>query len=186
VVDKISLNKGKGGLIELRGNNKKKGPGSSPDKYYGSKDLVIQKTVLAALKNHPRGILASQLAKELNLHHQQMMSILETLVALREAYDFKYGNTKLFFPNGRLNHPISFQDMKIDNKNYSFCEIVQHLNGQKYIFIQEKELDHNNVLEPKGGILLNEIDLDQFIQKLSEFREKLHQRDDNSGFNIIQ
>ena len=162
---RIKLNRGREGLVTLHRGNRKVSV-TTKSKYYMS-DIILQKRILVALKKKkPKGITASQLSKELGVHHQTIMSILETLVALREAYDIKYGGMKVFFPNGKLNYSANFQDVKFRDKTYSFCEIIQYLTGHHYIFIQEKEPDQNNILEPKGGLLLKEDDLDFFIENV--------------------
>lgn len=170
--EKIKLNKGKKGLQEAYESVAKPNPKSVASDTY-LKDVLIQKKVLNELKNFPKGATASQIAKSLGIHHPTAMKVLETLVALREAYDIKYGGLKLFFPNGTLNHPVNFQDIKIDEKVYSFSEIVQYLTGKRYLFIQEKERDDNNLLESKGGLLLKEEELDKFIETLIKFKDEL-------------
>ena len=175
---KIHIERGRKGLMNAK---KKRGESTSIDgitrqQYLKNGNVVLQKKILRILKTFPKGTTASHIARVIDSPHPIVRREMDVLEALREAYSVRIGNVKLFFPNGKLNHYSNFEDVRIGDRLFSFYEIVQHFNGQTYIYIQEKEPDMYRTLEIKGGVIISGDKLAEFIDSLVKFQSTLKSR----------
>lgn len=137
--------------------------GLSPEK----RKRYLRDLLLDILRNNPEGISLSQLKEKLEYDERTISKHLEYIVAIREAYKEKWGHFILYYPNGKILHDKSHEDIKIGNKYYSFVMIS---NGdQNEFYIQEKSIDNLKRTTVTGGLIIPESDIDDFKLNFNEF-----------------
>jgi len=123
------------------------------------------------LDQNPKGVSIPQIVELTGLDKKTVRAHLEFLVAVRDAYKWEYGPRSIvYFPNGRLAHPIIDAPVEIAGRFYTFR--VMEGDFGMLIHIQEK-LCEGNVLTTAGGIVIHKDGLSKFIEELSRIREEI-------------
>lgn len=98
------------------------------------------------------------------------------LVATRQAYKINDSGEGAYHKNGRIVHYRNMDNRAFSDKLYTFFQL-QGLDGNNYIYIQEKEVGKLKSVSVKGGIVVREKDFNRFIDELKNFREEIHIQD---------
>lgn len=140
------------------------------------KKRSIQAMILGILQNNPNGITASQIGHLTNFDHRTILKHLEYLTAIREAYKIEMAqNFIIYYPNGKLMHPIGNMDYQIGDKYYRFSFIKNPLG--EFLYIQERTKDEYNTFIVKGGLIVQK----DFIPELADIMLRLHKEVNNDG-----
>lgn len=130
-----------------------------------------QSIILQILKRNPNGITVKLIEAMTFFDARTIAKHLEYLVAIREAYKNDMGKTAIYFPNGRISHPISIEDIKIGDKYYSFSFIKNPFG--EFLYIQEKNKDIYNVFTVEGGLIIQKEYIDEFRKILEDISKKV-------------
>ena len=135
------------------------------------KKSYVRTILKKILELNPNGVTISQIHNALpyiskaNIWHH-----LETMVATREAYSLEFGKTTVYYPNGRMVHPLSEEDIKVGDKFYAFF-LVRNNFGD-FIYIQEKKKDKLGLSEICGGLIVPLKNCEDFIEILIEIKKQ--------------
>jgi len=122
------------------------------------------------LEQNPKGISIASIVKITGLNKKTVQSHLDFLVAVRDAYKWEYGpKSVVYYPNGRLAHPIIDEPIEIGGRFYTFR--VMDGDFGRLIHIQEKKDEGGNVLTTVGGIVIHREGLSKFIEELEQIEE---------------
>jgi hypothetical protein len=122
------------------------------------------------LSKNPRGVTITQIHAMTKIGKKTIAYHLDFLVATRDAYKWEYGpKSVVYFPNGRLLHPVSVVPIEIGGRYYAFRHIVNEFGD--FIHIQEKKNEGGNVFTTVGGIMVRKDALGKFIDGLKEIFE---------------
>jgi hypothetical protein len=124
------------------------------------------------LDQNPRGVSIPQIVQLTGLDKKTVRSHLEFLVAVRDAYKWEYGPRSIvYYPNGRLAHPIIDAPVEIGGRFYTFR--VMEGDFGTLVHIQEKICESGNVLTTAGGIVVHKEGLSKFIEELTGIEEEI-------------
>ncbi len=122
------------------------------------------------LSKNPRGVTIAQIATLTGISKKTVSHHLEFLVATRDAYKWEYGPRSIvYFPNGRLLHPIADVPIEIGGRFYTFRHIVNEFGD--FIHIQEKKEEGGNIFTTVGGIIIRKNAFKDFIENLNNICE---------------
>jgi hypothetical protein len=156
-------------------------PNESPGMEFYSKNEIEQIDVESrkdyyrmllkqVLEQNPKGISVARISKLTGLNKKTIQSHLDFLVAVRDAYKWEYGpRSVVYYPNGRLAHPIIDEPVEIGGRFYTFR--VMESDFGKLIHIQEKKDEGGNVLTTVGGIVIHKEGLSKFIEELKQIED---------------
>jgi|CXWL01.1.fsa_nt_gi hypothetical protein len=96
------------------------------------------------------------------------------LVATRQAYKLNDA-AGVYHKNGRIVHYKNMERKLFEKRLYTFFQL-EGLDGQDYIYVQEKEIGKLKTATVKGGIMIEKDGLKQFINELSLFEKELGER----------
>ena len=96
------------------------------------------------------------------------------LVATRQAYKIN-DSAGVYHKNGRIVHYKNMEKKIFDKKLYTFFQL-QGLDGEDYIYIQEKEIGKLGSVSVKGGVMIEKNDLAAFIKELTDFSREISVR----------
>jgi hypothetical protein len=127
--------------------------------------IIIQNV----LEKNKQGMTPQDMAESTGLDERTVRKHLEFLSAVREAYKKDYSpRLTVYFPNGRLMHPIREVTTPIGDSHYSFKE-VENTFGE-FIYIQEKKRDPiTSSMKLLGGIMIPKEAAGQFVSFLEKF-----------------
>jgi hypothetical protein len=122
------------------------------------------------LKKNPKGVTVAQIAALTKISKKTISYNLDFLVATRDAYKWEYGPKSIvFFPNGKLLHPIADVPVEIGGRYYTFRHIINDFG--EFIHIKEKKDEGRNTFTTVGGIIVRKSALKDFIKNLEELYE---------------
>lgn len=136
------------------------------------KKKLIRSVILKILRKAAQeGVTASEVALITGLDQRTVSRHLEYLVAIREAYSIEKGNSKIYFPNGRVMHPSLNREFSLSTRSDERYYSLSFLENQygKFIYIQEKSKDVFNRFSISGGILVNLECVNEFLENFKEF-----------------
>lgn len=131
------------------------------------RDSYIQSVILEILKMNPRGVTIYQISSKIPFSRPTIAKHLDVLVAIGEAYKVQRGNLSVYYKNGKIVHETDVKSTVVDDKIYTFYKL-ENAEG-KFLYIQEKELDEFRSPRVKGGVMVNEKDIQSFFQELGDF-----------------
>lgn len=134
------------------------------------KERYIYTALKKILELNPNGITITMIKKATGFTYSTVWHHLEKMVATREGYKLDYGNTIIYFPNGKMVHHLKSEDMQIGDRGYSFYVVVN--NFGKFVYLQEKKENRLGLTEVCGGLLIPYENLDEFIESLVNMKEK--------------
>jgi hypothetical protein len=127
----------------------------------------LRELLIGILRENPGGITLSQLKEKLEYDERTIGKHLEYLVAIRESYKEKWGHFILYYPNGKILHDKSNENVTIGNKIYSFFMISN--GNENDFYIQEKSLDDLKRTSVTGGLIIPESHIQEFQINFNEF-----------------
>ncbi|PWB52546.1 MAG: hypothetical protein C3F06_08305 [Candidatus Methanoperedenaceae archaeon] len=136
-----------------------------PDK----RTIYDRSIVLKLIQKNSTGITVPQITKMAGLSHQTVKKHADFLVAIREVYKQNMGIVDIYYPNGRIEHPLSQDTLQIGNKFYSFYYLNNPLGD--FIHIQEKQKDEFNTFTATGGLVIEKRAIYEFLEQLRMFIE---------------
>ena len=152
----------KANILYSNGEIEKIGPSQRKDYY-----RILLKDIL---NKNPKGVTVAQIAALTKISKKTISYHLEFLVATRDAYKWEYGPRSIvFFPNGKLLHPIADVPIELGGRYYTFRHIVNEFGD--FIHIQEKKDEGGNVFTTVGGIMVRKNALKDFIENLRNICE---------------
>jgi IMP cyclohydrolase len=131
------------------------------------RDSYIQSVILEILKMNPSGVTIYQISSKIPFSRPTIAKHFDVLVAIGEAYRVQRGNLSVYYKNGKIVHETDVKSTVIDDKIYTFYKL-ENAEG-KFLYIQEKELDEFRSPRVKGGVMVNEKDIQSFFQQLGDF-----------------
>jgi len=143
-------------------------------KTMGPKDKErYTKTVLKKiLELNPNGITAPQISRAIYFSRASVWNHLERLVMTREAYKLEFGKSTVYFPNGKMVHPIFQNNLEVGGKSYAFFFVRNNFGD--FIYLQERKRDKLGFSNVCGGIILPLEKLEDFINKLSSAKKEVN------------
>lgn len=108
--------------------------------YPANKEKIIHKKILEILSNTPKGLTMSEIVRITKFSRKAIEKHLEILILENEIYMKKFGITKVYYPNHRINH-FDFEKLIYNNRTIWF-DILENEFG-KYLLIQKKKKVEN-------------------------------------------
>jgi predicted transcriptional regulator len=131
------------------------------DKYY---DKVIMDILLA----NPTGVSAVEIEKRTGFYGRTIREHLKNLSSLGKAYGITRSGVVFYFPSGKEEEkPITISSKTREGLFYVVNKLVNQRG--KFYYIQQKEMDEYRTLVVKGGILIPDDDMREFITKLHTY-----------------
>lgn len=129
---------------------------------------VILKKILEL---NPNGITVSQINNAISYYNKPVIwNHLENMVSTREAYSLEFGKTIVYYPNGKMVHPLFKEDIQISDKLYSIF-LVRNDFGD-FLYLQEKKLDKLGLSTACGGIILPFNNCEEFAKILLQAKKE--------------
>lgn len=144
--------------------NRKTVVGFSPrekDKYY-------DKVVFDILNANPSGVSAAEIEKATGFYGRTVREHLRGIAKLGKAFDVTRGGVTFYFPIGESSDkPLTIPSKTREGVFY----VANKLTNQRgnFIYIQQKEMDDYRTLVVKGGIMIAEDDVKDFITKMHTY-----------------
>ncbi len=122
------------------------------------------------LKENPDGLTATTISIELNkiskryrYNPETIMTYLNQLVAMREAYTVPFGNSMVYKYNGRLFHTAKDRFFELENRFYYLYEVDNPNLKERFLLIQEREKNAYGIEKAIGGIMIPKNRLEDFL-----------------------
>lgn len=131
--------------------------------------------ILKLIQKNNTGITVPQITKISGLSYQTVKKHADFLVAIREVYKQNMGIVDIYYPNGRIEHPLSQETLQIGNKFYSFYYLKNPLGD--FVHIQEKQKDEFNTFTASGGLIIEKRAIYEFLDQLRTFIEKNQEKE---------
>jgi len=136
------------------------------------KKAYIRAVLKKILELNPNGITTSQITKRVSYFNKPIIwNHLEMMTITREAYSHKFGTTLVYYPNGRMVHPIFKDDVTIDDRLYAFYLVENGVS--KDLYIQEKNKDKLGALAVSGGLIVSFKSLDSFVDYIRDVKSEV-------------
>lgn len=104
-------------------------------------------------------------------NHNSMSRALDYLASTRQIYSESYGaRDTIYFPNGRLAHPLLQSDIKCGRTEYTVRTYVDKLTGRN-LTITEYGVAISGERKAKGGIRIDLTDLEVLIAELERIQK---------------
>ncbi len=144
-------------------------PWQLPDKYDEMTPREQAATLRACILRYLRdrgAAVNSVIAKEIGAPNPDTVKkALEWLSTTQQVYSEQYpGSNPVFFPNGRLAHPLLQGQVQVGLREYVIRTYMDRLTG-KNVTVTEYSLTSGEKT-PKGGIRVDLADLEALIQEL--------------------
>ena len=104
------------------------------------RERVTHNEILEFLKNNPKGLTITELARGTKFSRKSIEKHLQILTLENEIYIKQFGVTKVYYPNHRIPH-FDFEKLDYNNKTIWF-DILENEFG-KYLLIQKKKKVEN-------------------------------------------
>jgi DNA-binding transcriptional ArsR family regulator len=132
-----------------------------------NRDKYMEYVILEILCLNLQGITITEVADATKLDRNTITKHLNRLVAIREAYKIERGPISIYYKNGKVVHARTIEHSFANDKRYSFFRLES--NDEKSIYIQEKETNSFGTVKVKGGIIIKDEDLFEFMKELQKF-----------------
>jgi predicted transcriptional regulator len=114
-----------------------------------------------------KGITVSEIVNALLLSYDAVRRHLTTLESTGEVYCVRYGQSEVFFPNGRNIHAEDEMDLQIGDSTFAISVLSNQFDD--FLLIQEKKAEPNGKYKAKGAIMVQLKSVPEFFRKTSEF-----------------
>lgn len=129
------------------------------------KDKYYDKVIVDILSANPTGVSAVEIEKATGFYGRTVRDHLRKLTALGKAYGITRSGVVFYFPSGKIeDDPLVIPSTTRDGLFYVVNKLVNQRG--KFVYIQQKEMDEYRTLVVKGGILIAEEDVKDFITKM--------------------
>jgi hypothetical protein len=135
------------------------------------RERYVNSIIRKILQNAKNGISVTQLKKMTGFDRKTVEKHLGTLMAMNFGYKVSFGRVNVYYPNGRIMHPLLEENISMGDKIYSFY-LLKNPYGE-FIFIQEKKKTELNAIVPSGGLMINQAILPEFIECLQNSSKKI-------------
>lgn len=142
------------------------------------RDKYMEHTVLEILKLNPQGATISEITEATGLNRVTITKHLNRLLAIREAYRIERGSVSIYYKNGKVSHARTVEHSFANDKRYSFFRLTN--DGEKSIYIQEKETNTFGTVKVKGGIIIKDEDSIEFMRELQKFMVEVETVESNN------
>ena len=104
-------------------------------------------------------------------NYNTVSKALDFLTSTRQIYSESYGARDIiYFPNGRLAHPLLQSDIKCGRTEYAVRTYLDKLTGRN-LTITEYGIGYAGERKARGGVRIDLADLDIFISELQRIQE---------------
>lgn len=132
------------------------------------KEKYYDKVILDILRANPTGVSVSEIEKATGFYGRTVRDHLEKLAAVGEVFSITRSHVAFYFPSGGSEgRPLTIKSKTREGVFY----VANKLSNQrgKFVYIQQKEMDDYRALRVKGGILVAEDDVKEFIKELNTY-----------------
>ena len=148
----------------------------------GDKQTYIESLLNKILRLNTNGITVSQIIGSICYFNKSTIWMhLENLVSTREAYKLEMGKTNVYYPNGKMVHPLLRDDIEIDGKTFLFFSVKNNFGD--FIYLQERKKDRLGVASTCGGLIIPLKSAEEF---LSQFKKAIKEAGDFAHKNESQ
>ena len=152
----------------LRGDGR--APWALPEKYLElsarEQGVTLRNSILRFLRERGPATSAA-IGKEIEAPNpDSVKKVLEGLAMTQQVYLEQYpGSNPIFFPNGRLAHPLLQGQVQAGRREYVIRTYVDRLTGRN-LTLTEYLVSPSGEKTPRGGIRIDLVDLDALIEEL--------------------
>lgn len=122
------------------------------------------------------GLTQKQIEDITGMSINTVSKYLEMLFSKRKAYRVRKGNILIYYPNGKIPHPLMNKDiisLDENGKEHKYkIYIIENPDG-KFLYIQEKELDNKGFENVVAGILIPESAITAFKEIFSKAEKNI-------------
>lgn len=121
--------------------------------YPAKKEKIIHNKIIEFLRNNPKGLTMTQIVRGTKFSRKAIEKHLQMLILENEIYMKKFGVTKVYYPNHRIQH-FDFERLDYNNRTIWF-DILENEFG-RYLLIQKKKkvenewIHENSITIPLG------------------------------------
>lgn len=131
------------------------------------RDRYMDRLLFQILELNQKGATIPEIEEATGLNRNTVTKHLDRLVSLREAFKIQRGILSIYYRNGRVVHAKNIEHKFAKDKRYSFFRLVN--DEGKFVYIQEKEANVYGTVIVKGGIIIRDEDLFEFLNELQKF-----------------
>lgn len=143
------------------------------------RDEYSQKMIMNFLEGNPSGATTSEIIDKTNLSRTTVTKQLTTLMKEGQITESVHSIGKLkvsvFKTVGKRLHEKKVKDKFSNEVFYSFFSVER--DRERYIYIQEKEIDEFRKERVRGAIAVSAKDFDNFIKELMQFALETGQKE---------
>lgn len=141
------------------------------------RDKYMEHIILEILRLNPQGATISEIINATRLDRNTIAKHLNRLVAIREAYKIERGPVSIYYKNGKIVHAKTVEHSFANDKRYTFFRLQN--DGEKSVYIQEKETNSLGTVKVKGGIIVRDEDFIRFMKELQDFMVEVEKVESN-------
>lgn len=108
--------------------------------YPAKKEKIIHKKIIDFLRIHPKGLTMTQIVRGTKFSRKAIEKHLQMLILENEIYMKRFGITKVYYPNHRIQH-FDFERLDYNNRTIWF-DVLENEFG-RYLLIQKKKKVEN-------------------------------------------
>ena len=131
------------------------------------RDKYMEHIILEILRLNRQGATIREIEDATRLYRSTIAKHLNRLVAIRESYKIERGSVSIYYKNGKVVHASNVEHSFANDKRYGFFRI--HNDGEKSVYIQEKETNSFGTVKVKGGIIIKDENFPEFMKELQKF-----------------
>ncbi len=117
--------------------------------YPAKKEKILHNKIIEFLRNNPKGLTMTQIVRGTKFSRKAIEKHLQILILENEIYMKKFGVTKVYYPNHRIQH-FDFEKLDYNNRTIWF-DILENEFGRYLLIQKKKKLKTNgfmNILSP--------------------------------------
>lgn len=141
------------------------------------RDKYMEFVILKILSLNLQGATIREIVNATGLYRTTISKHLNRLVAIREAYKIERGAMSIYYKNGKVVHARSVEHSFANDKRYSFFRLIN--DGEKSVYIQEKETNSFGTTKVKGGIIVKDENFIEFMKELQKFIVEIETNEPN-------
>ncbi len=120
------------------------------------------------------GATIPEINEDTGLDRNTITKHLTYLVATRQAYKIN-DSAGVYHKNGRIVHYKNMEQKSFEKHLYTFFQL-QGLDGNDYVYLQEKEVGKLKSVTVKGGIMISKSNFKRFIDELNAFAKEMESK----------
>jgi len=135
------------------------------------KDKYYDKVIEDILNANPTGVSAPEIEKATGFYGRTVRDHLKNLTSLGKGNKITRSGISFYFPTGKMeDKPLTIQSETRDGLFYAINRLTNQRG--KFLYVQQKEMDEYRTLIVKGGILIPEEDMKNFITQMHTYCAK--------------